>query len=392
MKKETKKRKPKRKKPKTMKTMDSSKGQSSGQSREPTVGAVRTVSELSEQELFDKYMIQLPKDDCTERDQWLKKKGYEVTDHSLGSGGFGKVFKAIRQGSNGSEEIAVKVIDLDPKAKKYKKRMNSLKNELYVSDALIRQINKVKHNHIITIFDRFIIESLDKDSDTKTSNAYFFMEMAEGDLAHELLRTGPLPDPLAKRYFAQIVYAIDYMHVLNIAHRDLKLENFLLVKSVTAPNQKDIKVTDFGLSRVHYKEDTGLILSGKSGGTPQYKAPEILRVQIGISRREYDVFKVDIWALGVCLYRMLTNRFPFPALPIPYSATDILKIVESQEKKSFVFRFSAQKIVINRMAKDLIRRLLDPEPDRRPKIYFVKSSKWLEGETTVTLSATPSAN
>ena len=378
---ENKKKESKERKKRKLKTIESSKGRIPS---EHPIGQTKPLSEIDENELLNKYWIKLPKDNCNEANEWLKTRGYEITNKSLGVGGFGRVFKATKYENDGKQlEVAAKVLetDLDPESRQCKKAMTALKNELHIMEALIKQIDKVKHNHIIKVFDRFIIEKEENDLNQKEIKAYIFMELAEGDLANEVEKKGQFTHSVAKRYFAQIVYAIDYMHRLNIAHRDLKLENFLLFKSATVPNQKDIKVSDFGLSRVQYKDDTGYIHTKTTGGTKLYKAPEILSNQIKITDKTYDVFKADIWALGVCLYKMLTKKFPFGSNEITTE-----KLIELQAKKiSFDNSLFAEK-KIESSAKDLILRLLEFDPDKRPKIFVVKSHKWLEGETSITLT------
>ena len=376
-----KRKKDKRKKTKKTdnKSMDSSKGTHRTQTpiRETPVAIRNTVSELNETEFWEQYMIVLPKDNCTEADQWLYSKGYQINENvCLGKGGFGVVYKAVKTESDGSKvDIAAKVLDLKPQSSKHSKLMGILKNELFVADALITQIKRVKHNHIISIFDMYIIQSKDQKTDKPLCKAYLFMELAEGNLNQELEKSGPLVESVAKRYFAQIVYAIHYMHSLHIAHRDIKLENFLLVKSISVPDAMDIKVSDFGLSRVHYK-DGAYIHSHRTGGTRWYKAPEILKIRARMSNKEYDVYKTDIWALGISLYKMLTNKYPFPSPEI-----DLTQVIALQEKKAI----DLDKIK-NKSAKDLILYLLEPEPNKRIKIDDIKAHKWLEGETTITMT------
>ncbi|CAD8104040.1 unnamed protein product [Paramecium sonneborni] len=91
----------------------------------------------------------------------------------------------------------------------------------------------------------------------------------------------------------QLTNAIAYLHSLQIIHRDLKLENILI-----DPQTMKIKLIDFGYSIQTDKE-----LSVQCG-THQYMAPELIKKQ------NYDN-KVDIWACGVILFRLLTGLFPF---------------------------------------------------------------------------------
>ncbi|CAD8146059.1 unnamed protein product [Paramecium octaurelia] len=99
----------------------------------------------------------------------------------------------------------------------------------------------------------------------------------------------------AKLLFRQIVKAVDYCHSLNIVHRDIKLENILL------KDNNEIKLIDFGFS-VLVNRDCKL---GVFCGTPSYMAPEL------VNKQDYFGKPVDVWALGVLLYVLLTGHFPF---------------------------------------------------------------------------------
>ena len=216
------------------------------------------------------------------------------------------------------------------------------------------------------------------------------MELADGNLADELATTGPMSNESAKRCFGQMVYAVDFLHKLGIAHRDIKLENFLVfrppsdpqttVQTLSSLTKPLVKLTDFGLSGIHFKDSSGYIHTTKVGGTSYYKSPEILKIEIGFSSEKIDNFKVDIWALGVCLFPLLTNTFPF------IDFFDKQSVIISQENKSFGYPNQNR---INLKARDLIARLLEPNVHIRPYIYNgVRNHQWLQGEISLTITAT----
>jgi serine/threonine protein kinase len=100
----------------------------------------------------------------------------------------------------------------------------------------------------------------------------------------------------ARRIFKQVAEGVAYLHSNNIVHRDLKLDNILVEEST-----RMVKLIDFGFS---------VVVGGGAKlkvfcGTPSYMAPEIVR------KHEYDGKPVDIWALGVLLFVLLTGTFPF---------------------------------------------------------------------------------
>ena len=86
------------------------------------------------------------------------------------------------------------------------------------------------------------------------------------------------------------------MHQRNVTHRDIKLENILLDETRTR-----VKLIDFGFSTCIPHEKKVKIFCG----TPSYMAPELVR------KSEYDGRQVDMWALGVLLYALLSGTFPF---------------------------------------------------------------------------------
>ncbi|OTF73946.1 hypothetical protein BLA29_014883, partial [Euroglyphus maynei] len=87
---------------------------------------------------------------------------------------------------------------------------------------------------------------------------------------------GVLKERESQMLFAQMLVAIEYIHSLNIAHRDLKLENILLIRH---PNDKlTILLTDFGLSRlISFDSDGNVVLNRTYCGTIDYMAPEIIK-------------------------------------------------------------------------------------------------------------------
>ena len=91
-----------------------------------------------------------------------------------------------------------------------------------------------------------------------------------------------------------MVLAIESVHKLNYIHRDLKPENIMY-----NPRTHQVKIIDFGFACIS-KEKLRVFC-----GTPSYMSPEIVR------KHEYDGKPVDMWALGVLLYVMLTGTFPF---------------------------------------------------------------------------------
>ncbi|KAJ9526452.1 hypothetical protein QJQ45_009926 [Haematococcus lacustris] len=139
---------------------------------------------------------------------------------------------------------------------------------------------------------------------------------------HEVFRAGPSHVGIAMEYcsgsripweaqsrwfFQQLVLALEYCHTKGVVHRDVKLENVVL-QTVAGVPLPEVHLADFGLSE--QLDARGLCMA--RGGTRAYAAPELLqRLQAGTGHQAYDGKKADVWALGVLLFALLFNSYPF---------------------------------------------------------------------------------
>lgn len=154
----------------------------------------------------------------------------------------------------------------------------------------------------------------------------------------------------AKKYFYQLIDAVDYCHRRGVYHRDLKPENLLL------DNQGDLKVSDFGLSVLR---KPGQLLS-TSCGSPCYVAPEV------IQHKSYDGAAADIWSCGVILFELLAGYLPFQ----DRSLTNLYRRIS---RAHFAF---PQWLTIPQ--KKIIFRILDPSPITRAKISDIFDDMWFQ--------------
>mmetsp|Transcript_33735 Transcript_33735/g.24768 ORF Transcript_33735/g.24768 Transcript_33735/m.24768 type:complete len:153 (+) Transcript_33735:607-1065(+) len=146
-----------------------------------------------------------------------------------------------------------------------------------------------------------------------------------GDLFDLLKDEGSFTNDVALFYCTEIVLALDYLHSLDIAYRDLKPENLLI------HCDGHIKLADFGFAKkLAHREKTYTIC-----GTPEYMAPEVLLNQ-GHDQR------VDWWALGVIMVEMLAGYSPF---------YDTDPMTTYRNIKSYNFKFPSH---INKSAQTLI--------------------------------------
>jgi serine/threonine-protein kinase HSL1 (negative regulator of Swe1 kinase) len=139
-------------------------------------------------------------------------------------------------------------------------------------------------------------------------------------------------------FFRQIMSAVSYCHSFNICHRDLKPENILLT------SESQVKIADFSMAALH--QTSGHRLQ-TACGSPHYAAPELL------SGKKYMGDKADIWSMGVILYAML-------AACLPFDDPDLSAMMEEVKRGQY-----DMPEFLSLEAKDLIRRILQINPDRR---------------------------
>ncbi|MCA8925935.1 MAG: serine/threonine protein kinase, partial [Planctomycetes bacterium] len=147
-----------------------------------------------------------------------------------------------------------------------------------------------------------IVRTLDVGFDGK--HHYYAMEYVSGPTLKERLRQGALPSLEAADLVARLAEAVAEAHQWGVIHRDLKPANVILAEPDGAP-----RITDFGLARDYAQER--MTHTGDVMGTPAYMAPEQFRGERNLDHR------VDIYALGVMLYQLLTGVVPYKAANLP---------------------------------------------------------------------------
>lgn len=249
----------------------------------------------------------------------------------LGKGTFAKVYygKEIDTG----ESVAIKVINKEQVRKK-EGMMEQIKREISVM-RLVRHPNVVELKEVLA---------------TKTK-IFFVMEYVKGGELFAKVAKGKLKEDSARKYFQQLISAVDFCHSRGVSHRDLKPENLLLDEN------ENLKVSDFGLSALPEQlRNDGLLHT--QCGTPAYVAPEVLR------RKGYDGAKADTWSCGVVLYVLLAGFLPF-------QDENLMKMYSKIFKAEYAFPpwFSFD-------SKRLISKLLVTDPDRRISIPAIMRVPW----------------
>ncbi|CAL1548112.1 unnamed protein product, partial [Lymnaea stagnalis] len=180
------------------------------------------------------------------------------------------------------------------------------------------------------------------------------MEFAErGDLLDYIKRRGALNERLAGKLFAQVCQGVDYLHSRWICHRDLKCENILLRRDMTAT------LSDFGFSRTIHDQR---FLSSTYCGSAAYASPELLR------GKPYKPLQSDIWSLGCILFIMVTGQMPF------YDK-NTKKMMYRQLKGKVNFPENRN---ISLGCKHLITSTLEPNSDLRYNIKDILSHSWVQ--------------
>ncbi|XP_034709036.1 CBL-interacting serine/threonine-protein kinase 9 isoform X1 [Vitis riparia] len=257
---------------------------------------------------------------------------YEI-GKTLGEGSFAKV-KYARNSDTG-DSVAIKVLDRDHVLRH--KMVEQIKRE-------ISTMKLIKHPNVVTIFEVMA-------SKTKI---YIVVEFVDGgELFDRIAKNGRLKEDEARRYFQQLINAVDYCHSRGVYHRDLKPENLLL------DSYGVLKISDFGLSALSQQvREDGLFHT--ACGTPNYVAPEVL------NNKGYDGASADIWSCGVILFVLLAGYLPFDEVSLMALYKKICKA-----------DFSCPSW-LSPGAKKLINRILDPNPVTRITIPEILEDGWFK--------------
>ncbi|WVZ54628.1 hypothetical protein U9M48_005395 [Paspalum notatum var. saurae] len=255
---------------------------------------------------------------------------YEL-GRTIGEGTFAKV--RFAKNTETGEPVAIKILDKEKVLKH--KMVEQIKRE-------ISTMKLIKHPNVVRIYEVM-------GSKTKI---YIVLEYATGgELFDTIVNHGRMREDEARRYFQQLINAVDYCHSRGVYHRDLKPENLLL------DSYGNLKVSDFGLSALSQQiKDDGLLHT--TCGTPNYVAPEVLEDQ------GYDGAMADLWSCGVILFVLLAGYLPF-------EDENLMVLYKKIGNAEFTF-----PPWTSFPAKRLLTRILDPNPMTRITIPEILEDEW----------------
>jgi len=261
----------------------------------------------------------------------------------LGSGSFGQVREAIVKGSPTREVRAVKMIERDNDNGEWSAKAMFLRE--------VDLLQQIHHENIIRYYDFY----------EDMHFLYVVMELCQGgEVFGKIIELKRFSEQNAAFLGKQMLRAIDYIHKMNICHRDVKAENFML----SEPSINSVvKMIDFGMA---CKFEDGEALT-ELCGSPHYLAPELIG-------QMYNQL-VDVWACGVLLYLLMYGHYPYDAK----QPRDIMVKILSDP-----IRWQT-KAKVSKYGLDFLKRTLKHHPEERMSADDALNHPWM------TLASAPSS-
>lgn len=259
----------------------------------------------------------------------LKDHGY-IYDSKIGTGRYGQVYLVYSE--KYSSPMALKIFE------------NPGPNEKVCEE--IEHIQKIFHPNIIRVYNFWVCGNF----------IFLIMQYCKnGSLEDYLKRNGPVHGSVLQMWSKQIIQAIAFCHSNGIAHSDLKPANILI------DQHNRIQLADFGLSISANKGE----LINSFRGNPLTMSPEIIK------RHQYDPFKSDIWSLGITLYALAANNYPWEIT----NKADI--------EKQIVGGFITYPLRMDKQFVEILKMMLKDNPSDRASLDEVLSHRYFEVKSAV---------
>ncbi|XP_061660757.1 serine/threonine-protein kinase H1-like [Syngnathoides biaculeatus] len=265
----------------------------------------------------------------------------------IGRGSFSRVVRAEHRTSR--HPFAIKLMEVEtPQAR-----------EVCATELAV--LRRVHHPNVVRLVEVF----------QGARRVYVVLELATGgELLERVVCRGHYTERDATRALHMVLAGVGYLHSLGITHRDLKPENLLYYHPGV---DSRLLLTDFGLATFGGTLVSGINQSARSGtsstwslrttcGTPEYMAPEV------VLRRRYSC-AVDMWAVGVIAYILLSGSMPF-------EDDTRTRLFRSIVRGKYSFRGNPWPSVSD-AAKDFVRALLESDPDRRLSAEQASRHSWI---------------
>uniref|UniRef100_A0A1B6D1M0 non-specific serine/threonine protein kinase n=1 Tax=Clastoptera arizonana TaxID=38151 RepID=A0A1B6D1M0_9HEMI len=249
-------------------------------------------------------------------------------DKTLGKGQTGLVKLGIHCVSG--KKVAIKIINRE-------KLSESVLMKVEREIAIMKLID---HPHVLGL------------SDVYENKKYLYLvleHVSGGELFDYLVKKGRLTPKEARRFFRQIISALDFCHSHSICHRDLKPENLLL------DEKNNIKIADFGMASL---QPGGSMLE-TSCGSPHYACPEVIRGE------KYDGRRADVWSCGVILYALLVGALPF-------DDDNLRQLLEKVKRGVFHIPHFVPPDCQN-----LLRGMIEVNPEKRLTLADINRHPWV---------------
>ncbi|XP_031726814.1 serine/threonine-protein kinase BRSK2-like isoform X4 [Anarrhichthys ocellatus] len=250
--------------------------------------------------------------------------------------------KTLGKGQTGLVKLGVHCITGQKVAIKIVNREKLSESVLMKVEREIAILKLIEHPHVLKLHDVY------------ENNKYLYLvleHVSGGELFDYLVKKGRLTPKEARKFFRQIISALDFCHSHSICHRDLKPENLLL------DEKNNIRIADFGMASLQ----VGDSLLETSCGSPHYACPEVIRGE------KYDGRRADVWSCGVILFALLVGALPF-------DHDNLRQLLE--KVKSGVFHMPH---FIPPECQALLKGMIEVNPDKRLTLESIQKHPWYQG-------------